>query len=98
MAFTHRAAFELLSVREGDGARPPLRVVQGGPSAKPIDFTFDGVRAEVRELLALERGEEGRRVRENAEKLGAAMDASWQDGGEANVQLAAFMDKYVDTA
>jgi hypothetical protein len=98
MSLTHCAAFELLSVREGEGARPPLRVVQGGTSAKPIDFTIDGVRTEVRELLALLNGVEGVRARENTEKLGAAMERSWKDGGEASLQLTAFLEKYVDVA
>jgi hypothetical protein len=96
MTLTHRAAFEMLSVREGDGARPPLRVVRGASSAKPVDFTFDGLRTEVRELLSLMHGADGTLVRENLEKLAVAMDASWKDGGEASMQLAAFLQKYVD--
>jgi hypothetical protein len=90
----HGAAFELLAVREGDGAQPPLRVVLAGD--EPVDFTAEGVRKEVRVLYERMRGEEGAQVRRNAEQLGATMKASWEDGGEASSQLEGFLRKYVD--
>jgi hypothetical protein len=87
------AAFELLSVREGPAAQVPLRAQRAGIE---VDFTVDGVRKEVRQLLAQMRGEEGARVRANAEKLGEAMAASWQQDGEARTQLEDMLRKYVD--
>jgi hypothetical protein len=88
-----KAAFELLSVREGPAAQVPLRAQRAGIE---VDFTVDGVRKEVRQLLAQMRGEEGARVRANAEKLGEAMAASWQQDGEARTQLEDMLRKYVD--
>jgi hypothetical protein len=93
---THRAAFELLSVREGEGAQPPLRIVRAG--APPIDFSVEGVRKEVIQLLERLRSDEGALVRANAEKLGAAMDKSWNKDGEASIQLEKLLLKYVGEA
>jgi hypothetical protein len=60
-----------------------------------VDFSVDGVRREVRELLVKLRGEEGKEVRKNADALGAAMEKSWTEGGEAISQTNAFLAKYV---
>jgi hypothetical protein len=90
LSTTHRAAFELHSVRTGKATRQPRRL----DGQKPVDFSEDGVRQEVRELLAKLKGPEGVEVRKNAEKLGAAMAASWTKGGEANTQVEAFLTKY----
>jgi hypothetical protein len=83
LTLKHTAAFELLSVREGSAAQPALRAERAGIE---VDFTVDGVREEARQLLVRIRGDEGARVRTNAEKLGEAMDASWHQGGEASAQ------------
>jgi hypothetical protein len=86
----HRAAFELYSVRSGKATRQPRRL----EGEKPIDFSIYGVREEVRDLLLKLKGPEGVEVRKNAEKLGAAMTASWAKGGEAHMQVEAFLNKY----
>jgi hypothetical protein len=80
-------------VREGPAARAPLHAERAGIK---VGFTVDDVREETRQLLLRMGGEEGARVRENAEKLGEAMGASWQQGGEARTQLDDLLRKYVD--
>jgi hypothetical protein len=92
LSVTHEAAFELLSVREGDGARQPLRM----EGKHTVDFTVNGVRQETREMLAKIKGAEGERIRENAEKLSRALDGSWKEGGEANQGLVKFMNMFID--
>jgi hypothetical protein len=93
LTLKHAAAFELLSVREGSAAQPALRSERAGIE---VDFTVDGVREEARQLLVRIRGDEGARVRTNAEKLAEAMDAGWYQGGEASAQLEDLLRKYID--
>jgi hypothetical protein len=90
LSVTHEAAFELLSVREGVGAQQPLRMQAKGR----VDFTVDGVRKEVREILVKIKGPEGERVRANAERLGAELDKSWNEYGEARRELQSFIHKF----
>jgi hypothetical protein len=92
LSITHEAAFELLSVREGDGARQPLRM----KGKHTVDFSVEGVRKETREVLLKIKGPEGERIRANAEKLGEALAESWQEGGEASRDLTMFMGKFID--
>jgi hypothetical protein len=80
------AAFELLSVRTGTGARQPLRLRE----APPVDFSVHAVRRETRELLGKLGGEEGMRLRERARHLAVEMNESWE-GGEAARELEGFM-------
>jgi hypothetical protein len=96
LSITHGAAFELLSVRSGAGARPPYRL-KDEKSSQSMAFTVDSVRKETHELLARLKSEEGVRVRANAEKLGDAMEGSWKKGGEADLQVEAFLGKFVDS-
>jgi hypothetical protein len=97
LSLTHGAAFELLSVRSGAGARPPYRF-NDDHNSQSVAFTVDGVRKETHELLARLKSEEGVQVRANAEKLGDAMEGSWKKGGEADLQVEAFLGKFVDSA
>lgn len=87
MSITHEAGFELLSIRDGPGARQPLRM----EGKAPVDFSVDGVREETRELLVKLGGPEGMRVRANAVRLGEKLDKSWKEGGEARGELQKFM-------
>jgi hypothetical protein len=91
LSILHEAAFELLSVREATGARQPLRL-QGQPA---VDFSVDGVRKEISELLQKLKGPEGEHVRANAEKLGSELDKSWKEGGEASEELNRFLSKFL---
>jgi hypothetical protein len=87
MSITHGAAFELLSVREADAARQPRRM----HGRATLDFSLEGTREEMRALLAKLKGEEGERVRANAERLGDALDLGWKEGGEARGELERFL-------
>jgi hypothetical protein len=91
LSITHEAAFELLSVREGDGAQQPLRA----KGKAPVDFSVNGVRKETQDLLIKLKGPEGQRVRANAERLGDELDKSWKEGGEARRELQRFMHKFL---
>jgi hypothetical protein len=88
----HKAAFELLSVRTGLGQRLPYRC-RDGPAP---EFTVEGIRKETRELLRRLNGDEGRLVRAKFESLGDAYRNTWKEGGEARVNLDAFLTKFID--
>jgi hypothetical protein len=92
MSVGHEAAFELLSVRTGLGAQMPYRC-RDGPMP---EFSVEGVKKEIQELLTRIKGEEGRRVRANFERLGDAYRKNWDEGGEARINLEGFLKKYVD--
>ncbi|KAL0069042.1 hypothetical protein AAF712_003725, partial [Marasmius tenuissimus] len=51
---------------------------------------------ETRRLLVSIKGEEGKSVRANAERLSDEISKVWDDGGEARVGLEKFLGKYVD--
>lgn len=90
---THNAAFELIEVRSGkNGTKPLLRFEN--TDYKP-SFTVDAVRAEIEGLLVKIKGEEGRMVRYNFEKLCDDMSSSWEDGGECSVGLQEFFRNVV---
>jgi hypothetical protein len=88
----HEAAFELFSVRQAQGARQPLRL----EGKAVVDFSVDGVREEIRELLHKIEGTEGKRIRTNAEKLGSELERSWKKGGVASEELNRFLDKFLN--
>jgi hypothetical protein len=93
MTVQHEAAFEFLSVRTGElGEKLPYRCRNGSAP----EFTTEGVKKETRELLKRMKGEEGRRVRANFERLGEAYGRNWEEGGEAKLNLEGFLTKYVD--
>jgi hypothetical protein len=92
MSVGHEAAFELLSVRKGLGARLPYRC-RGGPAP---EFSAEGTRKETHMLLKDLKGEKGRRIRANFERLGDAYGQNWEEGGEAKVNLEGFLKNYVD--
>jgi hypothetical protein len=91
MTVKHEAAFELLSVRTGSGARRPYR---RGDAPEP-EFSAEGVRRETRELLLRMKGEEGGRVRRNVEYLADVYGRTWNDGCEAKRNLDGFLAKYI---
>jgi hypothetical protein len=94
ITLVHDAAFELLSVRSGFGERLPYRCRDSRIPAP--DFSVEGCRQETRALLARLRGDDGRRVRINFDRLGEAYRTHWQDGGEAKIALEGLLTKYVD--
>jgi hypothetical protein len=94
LTVNHEAGFELLSVRTGLGERVPYRC-RNGPAP---EFSVEGVKREVRELLQRLKGEEGQRIRANLERLGDAYRMNWEEGGEAKRNLEGFMKQYIDRA
>ena len=70
LSLTHKAAYELIEVRSGEGTKPLLRFEN--TDYKPT-FTADAVKAEVENLLASINGKEGGEVRKNFEKLSEEM-------------------------
>jgi hypothetical protein len=91
LSVSHEAAFELLSVREAQGTRQPLRL----EGKRLVDFSVEGVRKETQELLQKIKGPEGKRVRANAEKLGSELEKSWKDGREASLELNRFLARFL---
>ncbi|KAF9257355.1 UDP-Glycosyltransferase/glycogen phosphorylase [Marasmius fiardii PR-910] len=87
----HRAGLELICVRTGKNTtKRPYRC-----DRKP-SFTIDAVRDEFRQTLKKIKGEEGRVIRANAEKLSAEISRMWAKDGEAKVEIESFLNKYVD--
>jgi hypothetical protein len=91
MSVGHEAAFELLTVRTWIGEKIPYRC-RDGPTP---NFSEDGAKNEMRRLLEWMKGQEGRKVRKNAERLGEAHGKMWDKGGEASINLEGFLRKYV---
>ncbi|KAG5641589.1 hypothetical protein DXG03_004672, partial [Asterophora parasitica] len=83
-----KAGFELLEVRTGLGLQ---RLHRNG---KTPTGTPEAVVEEIRAVVDAARGEEGEKLRKNAEKLKEAFAAAWEDGGAAKVELRHFLDKY----
>jgi hypothetical protein len=91
LSTTHGAAIELTTIRTGKGAQQPYRLA----GQTPVDFSVGGVRREARELLVKLKGPEGLEIRKNTEALGEAMEKPWMEGGEAELELERFLNKYV---
>ncbi|KAG5647511.1 hypothetical protein DXG03_009448 [Asterophora parasitica] len=83
-----KVAFELLEVRTGLGLQ---RLHRNGKTPKG---TPEAVVEEIRAVVDAARGEEGEKLRKNAEKLKEAFVAAWEDGGAAKVELHHFLEKY----
>jgi hypothetical protein len=92
LSVAHAAGFELVSVRDGSATRQPLRFV----GQDTIDFSVDGVRNEMRELLVKLHNDDGARIRANAVRLGNDMSKGWQKGGEASREVERFLGRFVD--
>ncbi|KAL0580554.1 hypothetical protein V5O48_001462 [Marasmius crinis-equi] len=89
----HRAGFELISVRTGDkGMRRPYRFEQNAPEPQ---FTVEAVKNEFRQVLSKLSGEEGRLVRQNADRISGSIDELWEGSGEASLDFGRLLKKYV---
>ncbi|KIM47390.1 glycosyltransferase family 1 protein [Hebeloma cylindrosporum] len=85
-----KVAFELMEVRTGpDGLKPLLR---NGVAAKG---TREAVGKEIREVIDACRGERGEELRRNAKGFKEKFAKAWEDGGEAKLELKAFLERYV---
>ncbi|KAF9068876.1 hypothetical protein BDP27DRAFT_1326417 [Rhodocollybia butyracea] len=94
LGITHKAAFELIEVRSGENGTKPLLRFEN-TDYKPT-FTVEAVKTEVEQLLVKIKGEEGRVVRANFEKLADEMARNWDDGKESRIDLNEFFKKYVN--
>ncbi len=83
-------AFELVEVRNGQGLGPIHRL--GG--RKP-EGTRAAVGREIREIIDASRGEVGQEMRRKAEAIKVEMQKSWEEGGAAAKELAAFLEKLI---
>lgn len=94
LSIVHKAAFELIEVRSGENGTKPLRRFEN-TDYKPT-FTTDAVKTEAVGLLAKLKGEEGKVVRSNFQKLSEKMMKSWDEGEESRNELNDFYKKFVD--
>jgi len=85
-----KVAIELFEVRTGpDGLKPVLR---NGFTAKG---TREAVGKEFREVLDVCHGEQGEKLRRNAEEMKCKYWKAWDDDGEAKRGLNAFLERHV---
>ncbi|KAF9062782.1 hypothetical protein BDP27DRAFT_1336118 [Rhodocollybia butyracea] len=94
LSIMHKAAFELIEVRSGENGTKPLLRFEN-TDYEPT-FTVDAVKTEVEQLLVKIKGEEGRVVRANFEKLADEMGRNWDKGKQSRTDLDEFLKKYVD--
>ncbi|KAL0570331.1 hypothetical protein V5O48_011628 [Marasmius crinis-equi] len=88
-----QAAFELISVRGGEGAKSPARLTSS--QADP-EFTVDAVREEFRGVLRNMKGKEGEAIREKFGKLpGAAIERLWDEEEQSRKEFELFVRKHV---
>ena len=95
LSLSHKAAFELIEVRSGENGTKPLLRFEG--TAYQPTFTVEAVKAEVEGLLEKLKGEEGRIVRSNFERLGEEMWRSWDEGMQSRIELNELLEKFVDS-
>ncbi|EJF59052.1 UDP-Glycosyltransferase/glycogen phosphorylase [Dichomitus squalens LYAD-421 SS1] len=79
-------AYELIEVRNGTGA---CKIFRNG--RVPI-ATIDAVKAEMGEILDRAFGEDGRRKRENLQRLRKTLQEAWSEHGVARREVEAFLD------
>jgi len=79
---------ELLEVRSGEFSSRPLR-----RNGKGAQGTREAVGKEIREVIDVCRGEEGEKMRANAELMRKEFRQAWE-GGPARTEMATFLGKY----
>ncbi|KAF9257353.1 UDP-Glycosyltransferase/glycogen phosphorylase [Marasmius fiardii PR-910] len=89
MTRRHRAGFQLISVRTGKHAKKPYQCEQ-----QPL-FDVEAVREELGQLLDKMKGEEGRTVRRNLERLREGVLEGFAEGGEARVEIEGILKEDV---
>ena len=94
ITIVHRASFELLSVRTGKYAKRPYRC--RGNTEEPL-FTHEAVKEEIQRLLVSIKGEEGKAVRANTERLSDEISKLWDHGREARASLEKFLRVYINS-
>lgn len=83
-------AYELLEVRIVEGLRPLHR------GARPTGTT-EAIIEEARTVLKNAFGEDGKRKRNNVEKLKNKMRLLWKEGGDSLKDARRFISEYIST-
>ena len=81
-------AYELIEVRNGTGAG---KIYRNG--RVPI-ATVDAVKAEMNEVLDRAFGDDGKRKRQNLQRLRKVLREAWSEGGVAKREVEAFLDDF----
>ena len=81
-------AYELIEVRNGTGAG---KIYRNG--RVPI-ATVDAVKVEMNEILDRAFGDDGKRKRENLQRLREVLREAWSEGGVAKREVEAFLDDF----
>ncbi|KAL0570330.1 hypothetical protein V5O48_011627 [Marasmius crinis-equi] len=92
LSVKHQAAFELISVRGGEGAKRPARFTDG---QKDPEFTVDGVREELRDVLKSLKGKEGEAIRRKLDILATEIGKLWDEEGQSRKEFKLFVWKHV---
>ncbi|KZO99296.1 glycosyltransferase family 1 protein [Calocera viscosa TUFC12733] len=79
-----QVAYEFVQTRTGKGAQKAYR---GGLAGTEIKGTDEALREEIEHVLALARGEDGRRIRRNAERARELILASVKPGAQVSEHL-----------
>ncbi|KAK7463059.1 hypothetical protein VKT23_007645 [Stygiomarasmius scandens] len=93
---THKAGFELFSIRSGAKGTQIPYVFQ--ISGQPIPtFTVEAVREEIRKLVVRMKGEEGKEARRNLARVADEYLKGWDEDGVARRGMEEFLRKFVDS-
>lgn len=81
-------AYELFSVRSGEGLRPLYR------SGKAPNATIDDVREETLHILKQAYGPDGEMKRQNIMRLRDRFEAAWKEDGPSTRAFNEFLDSF----
>lgn len=87
IAFNHNAAYELVEVRNGGALRPIHRLGGRAPEG-----TVEAIREEAIDVFTKARGEHGKTIRRNAQRLGKQLADYWAADGDGWKQLQRIVD------
>ncbi|KAF9486600.1 UDP-Glycosyltransferase/glycogen phosphorylase [Pholiota conissans] len=89
----HKVAIELVEVRTGEHGLKPIRRLG---DRTPVG-TREAVGREIREVIDHVRGEKGKEMATNAARVKKEIAQLWEEDGVGKKELAAFLEKFVDT-
>ncbi|KAK7463058.1 hypothetical protein VKT23_007644 [Stygiomarasmius scandens] len=95
MTRTHKAGFQLFNVRSGEKGMQIPYVFQNSDQPAPT-FTVEAVREEIRALVVRMKGEEGKEIRRNLERVADGYLRGWDEDGEARRNTEEFLRNFVD--
>ncbi|KAH9476237.1 UDP-glycosyltransferase 84A1 [Psilocybe cubensis] len=89
MSINLKVAFELIEVRTGpNGMKPLLR------SGHKASGTREAVGVEIRRVIDLCRGDQGKELRQNAMELKTELSKSWDENGISKKEMKRFAETY----